>query len=363
MGQETSSCIDNGTTQAVCSPISTVHRDNMSAFTAQRLTTRSRTLLLTVENHLPFTTLTTTKVTFLTGGTYDVIPSEIGPHMAVSMMLCNTSATVPTGVCGCITFRVLDCDLNLHCFFSNPLVGTYKTLGLLLPASIVVGDDEIPWLYQYTTDVHYSRRGGVEVMYIPAGPNQTFVVRPYVSVRGGPLFPTKTKTPLRIATYNVIGLPPLAAKLSRMFTPPTYDYGPLQERIPMIASYLQSLTPTCDVVVMTEVFEGGAVLAEVSKVMGVIGGWTFMSETPIPDGTTSTALNNGGVRVFSRYPIKRQQVMQYAWSCHGDCLAAKGVVYCELQVDPLNFSLHVFGTHLQAWEDDEAKAVRRKQLV
>lgn len=78
---------------------------------------------------------------------------------------------------------------------------------------------------------------------------------------------------------------------------------------------------------------------------------------PIQDKATV----DGGVIVFSKYPIIHQDFELYGSHCAGsDCFAAKGIVYVQVSKD--NQVFHMFGTHLQAWTDPDSRAARKEQI-
>ncbi|MBL7799802.1 MAG: T9SS type A sorting domain-containing protein [Chitinophagales bacterium] len=72
------------------------------------------------------------------------------------------------------------------------------------------------------------------------------------------------------------------------------------------------------------------------------------------------AAEDGGVMVFSKYPIEKEAQMNYA-DCDGtDCLSAKGVMYAKINKNGRKY--HVFATHTQAWNDAVDVDVRVKQF-
>lgn len=70
----------------------------------------------------------------------------------------------------------------------------------------------------------------------------------------------------------------------------------------------------------------------------------------------------GGVVIFSRFPIVRQDTVIFEGLCDKeDCLAAKGAVYA--QVKKGNHLFHIFALHLNSWESPKSRAVRRGQMA
>lgn len=74
----------------------------------------------------------------------------------------------------------------------------------------------------------------------------------------------------------------------------------------------------------------------------------------------SGSLEDGGVMIFSKYPIEFEQQMIYS-DCDGsDCFASKGVMYAK--INKMGKKYHLFGTHTQAWPDAVDVAVRINQF-
>ncbi|CAI5721270.1 unnamed protein product [Hyaloperonospora brassicae] len=72
-------------------------------------------------------------------------------------------------------------------------------------------------------------------------------------------------------------------------------------------------------------------------------------------------LLNGGVLLASKYPILSVRVKLFESACAGaDKLADKGVLYCKILKDGL--LVHVFSTHLQAWNDPFSRTMRKTQM-
>jgi endonuclease/exonuclease/phosphatase family metal-dependent hydrolase len=88
-------------------------------------------------------------------------------------------------------------------------------------------------------------------------------------------------------------------------------------------------------------------------------GWMYRS-TQLSFNPFKGKLMRGGVIILSRYPIvfTASEVFD---RCQGsDCLVSKGVVIALIQK---NYNLvAVLGTHLQAWDNEQSKRIRNKQL-
>ncbi|SGZ18892.1 sphingomyelin phosphodiesterase [Moritella viscosa] len=74
----------------------------------------------------------------------------------------------------------------------------------------------------------------------------------------------------------------------------------------------------------------------------------------------SGSLEDGGVVILSRWPIKKEVQMTFD-NCYGtDCLSAKGVMY--VQINKGGNSYHIFGSHTQAWTKEKNQMTRTKQF-
>lgn len=77
-------------------------------------------------------------------------------------------------------------------------------------------------------------------------------------------------------------------------------------------------------------------------------------------GTNSNKPLSGGVMIFSKWPIVREEQIVYQACSGADALAAKGAVYAAINKNGKIY--HLFGTHLQAGNDDDSIRSRKKQL-
>lgn len=69
---------------------------------------------------------------------------------------------------------------------------------------------------------------------------------------------------------------------------------------------------------------------------------------------------NGGIIIFSKFPIEVEASKKFQECSGSDCFAAKGVVFARLRTDhgPVN----VFATHLQAWTGPGPRRIREAQM-
>ena len=72
---------------------------------------------------------------------------------------------------------------------------------------------------------------------------------------------------------------------------------------------------------------------------------------------------SSGLTILSRYPIvyERDYLFQ-GTAYHLEKLCAKGIQYVKIRVEAPDKYIHVFNTHLQAWETEAAKSNRNSQL-
>lgn len=164
----------------------------------------------------------------------------------------------------------------------------------------------------------------------------------------------KRPVTLKIGTYNVWMMP---RKLS-MFT----SVSPKKNtRAKLIAEVL----PPCDVWIFTECFDHRARRVLLDR-LKTEGGYYFNSPTvghkrKGPDGKYLDKLLNGGVVLASKYPILTVRIKLFREvSAGSDRFADKGVLYCKILKDGL--LVHIFSTHLQAWNDEISRSARRRQL-
>ncbi|GAB9475711.1 Phospholipase c [Globisporangium polare] len=172
---------------------------------------------------------------------------------------------------------------------------------------------------------------------------------PIVNLRVAPAQPFK----LRVMAYNVWLMPGILSSFNGKLSP----FAPHRARA--IPSCLSSLD--VDVVVFCEAFCSSSreILVAGMKENG------FLYETKVVgEGASMSSKKaiDGGCFAMSKYPINNFQEMTFSSVASGDDrMADKGVVYFQLRVCDTE-TVHVFGTHLQAWETPVAVATRRQQL-
>jgi endonuclease/exonuclease/phosphatase family metal-dependent hydrolase len=154
----------------------------------------------------------------------------------------------------------------------------------------------------------------------------------------------------RMLTYNIKGLPPVAAP------------GWKNDRFPVIAQRLSERLANGtapDVVVLQEVFTSEA------KALVQLSGYPYSAEGPTRDGNGPDGdfqkFYGGGIFILSRYPILETGRANYndkdcaTWDCH----ANKGVVYVKIRVPGVDQTVTVFDTHMQSGKaNDQVRIIQ-----
>ncbi|DAZ99098.1 TPA: hypothetical protein N0F65_008403 [Lagenidium giganteum] len=162
-----------------------------------------------------------------------------------------------------------------------------------------------------------------------------------------PLRPLK----LRVMVYNVWLMPSILTSINGKLSPST------NQRAEAIPRCLASMD--LDVVVFCEAFDPHAreILTKGMKEFG------FLYETKVVGGSSvaNKKVIDGGTFAMSRFPLEQFQETTFGSVAVGDDrVADKGVIYFQTRVN--NEVVHVFGTHLQAWNTPVAIGTRRCQL-
>ncbi len=120
-------------------------------------------------------------------------------------------------------------------------------------------------------------------------------------------------------------------------------------------------SPWQDVVIFCEVFDNPPRNDQLIPAMQEEG---FQHHTTILNKQDGSSIipTNGGVMIFSRWPIVDQNEIEYS-KCgtgSGDCGATKGVKYAA--IDKLGKRYHLFGTHMDAGGGQDDIDARRSQI-
>jgi endonuclease/exonuclease/phosphatase family metal-dependent hydrolase len=120
------------------------------------------------------------------------------------------------------------------------------------------------------------------------------------------------------------------------------------------AEYIHEHVSGYDVLIINEAFHNSA--------RNTLTGYLNMEYpyyTDVVDESGST--EDGGVIIYSRWPIEYSEDIVYSNCDAEDCFAAKGAMY--VRIDKLGNKYHVFGTHTQAWADADNVATRQAQMT
>ncbi len=122
------------------------------------------------------------------------------------------------------------------------------------------------------------------------------------------------------------------------------------------------ISPYQDVVIYAEVFDDTPREDHLEPAMAAAG---FIHKTVVLNETGQLLPWNGGVQIFSRWPIEFEDDYDFrlCGQAAQDCLANKGVKYAR--VNKLGKKYHVFGTHMDAGggaDDLEARMVQMGEI-
>lgn len=120
------------------------------------------------------------------------------------------------------------------------------------------------------------------------------------------------------------------------------------------ANYIHQHVHDYDVLIINEAFDNDARAVLTANLVAEYPYYTDVVDE-------SGSLEDGGVILYSRWPIEYSEDIVYT-DCDGDdCLAAKGAMYAR--INKLGKTYHVFGTHTQAWPDAQNVATRQAQMA
>lgn len=93
--------------------------------------------------------------------------------------------------------------------------------------------------------------------------------------------------------------------------------------------------------------------------INILSKYGFNFYTPVLD--LSNIKSNGGIFIISKYPILNYKFYVYNSKSGTDSLVQKGIVKATLVIK--NIFIHVFATHLQAWDTPENEIIRFNQII
>ncbi len=122
------------------------------------------------------------------------------------------------------------------------------------------------------------------------------------------------------------------------------------------AGLIPSYVANYDAIIFSEAFDDDARAELVNRLKS-----RFPYRTSIV-GADSGIKQDGGVIIFSRFPIEVQAQKTFGSTCASDdCLADKGIMYAR--INKYGRRYHVFGTHTQAHTSANDIATRKAQFV
>jgi endonuclease/exonuclease/phosphatase family metal-dependent hydrolase len=132
------------------------------------------------------------------------------------------------------------------------------------------------------------------------------------------------------------------------------------ESIPLALSKMSTSYGGIDVFVITELISKRARKIMITKMKQL--GWRFCSAVlRAPTLISPLKIADGGVVVFSKYPIVYQHSHVFEDACTGyDCSASKGAIFCRIQKG--RYMVWVVGLHLQAWNTFQCDGIRSIQI-
>ena len=151
-----------------------------------------------------------------------------------------------------------------------------------------------------------------------------------------------TPQKLHVLTYNTQFMP-FYANVVNNLNHPTIRAQDIPKKI-----------STYDVVILEEVFDQDLRIT-LTNLMRMY----YPYHTKVVGYRTTKALS-GGVMIFSKWPILKEDQVVYQASADIDRLAAKGAIYAA--INKMGILYHVFGTHLQSANANGGEDAREKQL-
>jgi len=299
-----------------------------------------RGVVVVLENRTDLT-LTYATSSFASGKMHVEPPPEIPAHTACVYIVRNREVSFMTGVQG---ISIFESPLHSICIaFDSPYVGTYKSYAALAAVGTVHN-------LEFCMMVIHENGGSCrsppyQLHYSKADMIQRFIYD-HVQVERPPLTAPVRVIPLHVLQWNVFARPYIVS------------YDGQKERLERIPKWIRAEEERrgirIDVVVLNELF-----IDEAETAQGFDrAGWSYCTNLLSGGGK----VQNGGVKIFSATPVHVQEQYVYPGDATvgTDSLAAKGVLYAKIVKEGL--PVHIFATHLQAWDYAEAIQVRARQL-
>lgn len=155
--------------------------------------------------------------------------------------------------------------------------------------------------------------------------------------------------PINVSELSMPNVVNILAYNIFMLTPPV-SFSDQDER----AQHIVDVCDNYDAVLISEAFDNDARINHLIPSMST----EFPYYTEILD--TNNALEDGGIMIFSRWPIEREVPYIFVACEQSDCLANKGVMYAR--INKLGVKYHLFATHTQAFTSAAEVLSRMEQL-
>lgn len=123
--------------------------------------------------------------------------------------------------------------------------------------------------------------------------------------------------------------------------------------------YYDDLLHNYDAIIFQELFDDDVRANILSQLAA-----EYPYQSTVVDILNHSALDpvqDGGILIVSRWPIESQDQFLFGNNCNADdCLAYKGFKYCK--INKLGVKYHLFGTHMDAFNDEIDVNIRKSQL-
>lgn len=123
--------------------------------------------------------------------------------------------------------------------------------------------------------------------------------------------------------------------------------------------YYDDVLHNYDAIIFQEMFDDYVRLSMLSQLAA-----EYPYQSTVVDIANHSALDpvqDGGILIVSRWPIETQDQYLFGNTCNADdCLAYKGFKYCR--INKLGVKYHLFGTHMDAFNEEVDVNIRKTQL-
>ncbi len=122
------------------------------------------------------------------------------------------------------------------------------------------------------------------------------------------------------------------------------------------AQYIAGYVHDMDAIIFQEVFDNDTRVTLLNALYP-----EYPYQTTVVDDN-SNALEDGGVLIVSRWPIETEDQLLFGDICNADdCVSNKGIKYAR--INKMGVKYHVFGTHMDAFNEVDDINTRKQQLV